>query len=295
MEVSPALVVAIGGSAGSLEALSSLVGRLPPGLDAALFVVVHVPPTMDSRLPEILARRGPLPVRHARAGDLISGGRILVAPPDHHLLLVGDHVELSRGPRENSTRPAIDPLFRSAAEAFGPAACGVVVSGNLDDGSEGLRRIVVAGGVGIVQDPDEAAHPEMPRNALARCGSCCILPARRIGEALADLARGSRLDPRAVPGGGSDVGLEPVGAADSPGVPTGFSCPECHGVLWTSSDGDDQTLHCRIGHTFTDTAISHACVLENLLSESGPPASRAHPEDPAQDDSDASGPRRHVS
>lgn len=185
-------VVVIGGSAGSLEVLQGLVSGLPPDIPAALFVVVHVLPLVHSRLPEILERRAPVPVRHARDGDLIEHRRVLVAPPDHHMVLHPDRVELNRGPRENSARPAIDPLFRSAATAFGPRVSGVIVSGNLDDGSAGLTDVVATGGTGIVQDPAEALHPEMPRNALLRCPSCHIAPAAAIARMLLELALGGR-------------------------------------------------------------------------------------------------------
>lgn len=249
-------IVVIGGSAGSLEALSNLVCHLPGDLAAALFVVVHVLPVAESHLPRILDRRGALRAKHAREGDAIRPGRILVAPPDHHMLLRRDRVELSRGPRENSTRPAIDPLFRTAAAAFGRRVCGIVLSGNLDDGSEGLRQIVAAGGMGIVQDPAEALHPEMPRNALARCSSSRRMPVHRIGRSLAEFVGAGPTD--------GDVAMEAhsaqrdpvaaqavIGAGDSQGTPTGLSCPECHGVLWASPDPGDPTLHCRIGHAYT--------------------------------------------
>src|SRR5262249_23056901 len=151
-------IVVIGGSAGSLEALSNVVMALPEALPAAVFVVIHILPVAHSRLPEILSRRGRLVAYHARDGDPLVPSPTSVPPPDHHLMLKPAHVELSRGPRENSSRPAIDPLFRSAADAFGSRVCGVVLSGNLDDGSEGLRQVARAGGAAIVQDPAEALH-----------------------------------------------------------------------------------------------------------------------------------------
>jgi two-component system, chemotaxis family, protein-glutamate methylesterase/glutaminase len=249
-------VVVIGGSAGSLEAMCNLVSALPADLPAAVFVVVHVLPVAESRLPQILDRRGPLSARHARNGDPIEPGQILVAPPDQHLLIRGDHVELNRGPRENSTRPAIDPLFRSAAEAFDGRVCAVVLSGNLDDGSEGIRQVVTAGGIGIVQDPGEALHQEMPCNALARCPTCLVLRAAEIGRAIAELTAGTPLHEVTAAEGSADPfrprnGRNQIGAEDSPGAPTGLTCPECHGVLWASPDLTDSSLHCRIGHTYS--------------------------------------------
>jgi two-component system chemotaxis response regulator CheB len=182
-------IVVVGGSAGSLEALRDIVGRLAADSPFAMFVVVHVMPTGLSRLPEILSRTGALPARHAEEGDRIEPGRILVAPPDWHLLLDADGAHVNRGPRENSTRPALDPLFRSAAAAFGARVCGVVLSGHLDDGSEGLHLVAAAGGLAIVQDPREARYREMPLNALRRAPAAEVLTAARIGDRLANLSR----------------------------------------------------------------------------------------------------------
>ena len=264
MRITATDIVVIGGSAGSLEALCNLVAGLPADLPAALFIVVHVLPVASSRLPQILERRSALPVRHARDGDTLERGHILVAPPDHHMVLSDHRVELNRGPRENSTRPAIDPLFRSAANQFGPRVCAVVVSGNLDDGSAGLRHVMARGGAGIVQDPDDALHPEMPRNALLRCPSCDVAPSSRIAGMLVELARSAQSAEQSTmqelekPGRSNSSSAEQIGAADSPGTPTGLTCPECHGVLWASPDPADPTLHCRIGHSYS---------LETLQSE----------------------------
>jgi two-component system chemotaxis response regulator CheB len=182
-------IVVVGGSAGSLDALQNIVGQLPPDSPFAMFVVMHVLRTGQSRLPQILSRAGRLPARHADEGDRIEPGRILVAPPDRHLVLRADGVHVESGPLENSTRPALDPLFRSAAAAFGPRVCGVVLSGHLDDGSKGLRLVVAAGGLAIVQDPEEARYREMPLNALRLAPAAEVLTATRIGDRLANLSR----------------------------------------------------------------------------------------------------------
>jgi two-component system chemotaxis response regulator CheB len=249
-------IVTIGGSAGSLDALRDVVGQLPPDPRVALFVVVHVLPTGTSRLPEILARGGWLPARHAREGDSIQPGRILVAPPDQHMLLHAGGVHLDHGPRENSTRPAIDPLFRTAATAFGPRVCGVVLSGNLDDGSEGLRLVAAADGLSIVQDPKEAPHPQMPLNALGRVPAAEVLSAVRIGTRLAGLAgtavgTGRKASERA-PGAPPLLDVQ-IGAADPGGIPTGLTCPECGGVLW--AEPGSENVHCRVGHRYNLEAL----------------------------------------
>jgi len=159
-------VVVIGASAGGVEALKQLVAKLPGDTDAALFVVLHIPNQGPSRLPEILRYKSRLPVGHAKDGEPMESGRIYVAPPNHHLLLENDHVLLWSGPKENNSRPAINPLFRSAAYNYGEGVVGVLLSGTLDDGSAGLWLIKQKGGIAIVQDPTEAAFSDMPQSAL---------------------------------------------------------------------------------------------------------------------------------
>jgi two-component system chemotaxis response regulator CheB len=157
-------VVVIGGSAGAIEALRELVGQFPGDLDAALFVVIHIAPHARSHLPAILDRLGPLPAAHAADREPIRTGRIYVAPPDRHLLLDGDRIRITRGPRENGHRPALDTLFRSAARSAGPRVIAVVLSGTLDDGTVGVAAVKRAGGTAIVQaDP---AFDEMPASAM---------------------------------------------------------------------------------------------------------------------------------
>jgi two-component system chemotaxis response regulator CheB len=169
-------VVAIGASAGGVEALRAVVAGLPPELPAAVLVVLHIPRHSPSALPGILDRSGPLPA-----------GAIYVAPADHHLLLRDGHLQLSVGPMENGHRPAIDPLFRSAARAYGPGAIGVVLSGSRDDGAAGLAVIVERGGQAIVQEPDEALHRSMPAHALEQVAAPQVLPAAKIGALLGEL------------------------------------------------------------------------------------------------------------
>ena len=169
-------IVVIGASAGGIEALRELVSELPADLPAALFVVVHIQPYAVSRLPEILSRAGALPATHASNGEPIQPGHIYVAPPDRHLLVRQGRIALSRGPRENHSRPAIDPLFRSAARAYGSRVIGVVLSGALYDGSMGLLVVKTRGGMAIVQDPREAAVDSMPRSALRLVEADAVLP-----------------------------------------------------------------------------------------------------------------------
>ena len=181
-------IVVIGASKGGVEALNTLVGRLQPDIPAALFVVQHIGPHPSS-LPEILSKAGPLAAMHAHQGQGIRPGEIYIAPPDHHLVLKRRSMTLSRGPRENWARPAIDPLFRSAAAVYGPAVVGVILTGGLNDGTAGLKAVRDAGGKAVVQDPAEAFCPEMPASALRHVGADHCLSLRDMPLLLNHLAK----------------------------------------------------------------------------------------------------------
>ena len=182
-------IIVIGASSGGIEALTEVAARLPEDIPAALFVVVHVAPRSVSVLPEILNRTGPLTAAHARDNEKIKSGRIYVAPPDFHMLVTNGAIRLVRGPKENNTRPAIDPTFRTAARNYGARVVGVILSGALDDGASGLRAIKERGGLAVVQDPLDALFPDMPQNALAAVAVDHVLPMAEIAPLLDRLAR----------------------------------------------------------------------------------------------------------
>jgi two-component system, chemotaxis family, protein-glutamate methylesterase/glutaminase len=256
-------LIVIGASAGGVEAISAVVAELPRDLRAAVFVVLHLS-RGRSVLPEILTRASRLPAAHPQDGEPIRYGRIYVAPPDHHLLIEGNLARVVHGPTENGVRPAVDPLFRSAARHFGPRVIGVVLTGALDDGTAGLGAVKQAGGVAVVQDPAEAFAPSMPRSARTYVPVDHVLPLREIGVLLASLVREHADAAGSHPGEflrpmEPDLATMPLAieAGDRPGRVSVFSCPECHGTLWEEDQHGLLRFRCRVGHVYsTDSMLA---------------------------------------
>jgi two-component system chemotaxis response regulator CheB len=255
-------IIVLGGSAGSLEPLKILVGMLPAELNAAVFVTVHVSNEFPSALPQLMRSVGALPAFHPKDKEPIRTGSIYIAPPDFHLLLEPGRVRITRGPRENRHRPAIDPMFRTAARAYGSRVVGVILSGQLDDGAAGLLAVKMAGGLTIGQDPAEATSPEMPSRAIQYAEADHVLPAREIALLLTHVVElsppGSRPSSESAGFVMDDSELEkPIsaGGEKSNGRPSGFSCPECHGVLWELEEGELLRFRCRVGHAYTAEAL----------------------------------------
>jgi two-component system, chemotaxis family, protein-glutamate methylesterase/glutaminase len=213
----PTVFAVVGASAGGVGALMELVRGLPAEFSGALFIVLHSAPEAPARLAAILARGSALPVAHAMDGETVEAGRVYVAAPDRHLILRRGHVHLSRGPRENGSRPAIDPLFRSAARVHGSRTVGVVLTGTLDDGTAGLLAVEAAGGVTVVQDPEEAPFPDMPRNALTYVRVDHVLPLADIPRVLIELAARTSVAPPAAREEGRAVGRKPRRPTTGPG------------------------------------------------------------------------------
>jgi two-component system, chemotaxis family, protein-glutamate methylesterase/glutaminase len=254
-------IVVIGGSAGSIEAVMEVVRGLPADFPAAVFVVVHFPGSVSSTLPRILSRAGPLPARHARDGEPIEPGRIYVAPPDSHLHLSDGHTRLSKGPKENGHRPAVDPLFRTAAHSYGPRAIGVVLSGNLNDGTAGLLAIKQHEGIAVVQSLDTALYQGMPRSAIDHVAVDHVLSPAEIPLVLNELALEPVPHLKVVPmslESPAEQQADEFALADrhkQAGIPSTMSCPECHGTLWEVKDEELVRFRCRVGHAYSDEAL----------------------------------------
>jgi two-component system chemotaxis response regulator CheB len=260
-------IVVIGASAGGMEALQKLAARLPAGLPASVFVVWHLSPGVKSMLPSVLERAGALKALHPADGDRIEQGRIYVAPSDHHMLLEKGYIRITKGPKENRFRPAVDPLFRSAAYVYGPRAIGVVLTGALDDGTAGLWTIKLRGGTAIVQEPADALFRSMPLNALEYTAADHRLPVDEIGPLIGRLVR-------------EEAGPEPDIAADETekthreikiaegadameenvmrfGELSPFTCPECRGVLTMLQEGRIVRFRCHTGHALSASTLLH--------------------------------------
>jgi two-component system chemotaxis response regulator CheB len=265
-------IVVVGASAGGMGALEALVAGLPADFPAAVFVVWHLAPGVESALPRVLNRAGPLPALHPGDGDPIHPGHIYVARNDCHLLVEKGFIRVAKGPKENRFRPAIDPLFRSAAYIYGPRTIGVVLSGALDDGTAGLWAIKLRGGTAIVQDPADAMHRSMPLSALANVAVDHKLPVKEIGPTLAQLARqDAQAEPMLSPDERERMGIELkiAGGEDSRehnimrfGELSPFTCPECHGAMTLLREGGAMRFRCHTGH-----ALSSATLLEGATEQ----------------------------
>jgi two-component system chemotaxis response regulator CheB len=250
-------VVVVGASAGGVEALASFAGSLPRDFPYPVLVVLHVSPTGRSVLPEILARAGTLPVISPRDGEDLLRGHMYVAPPNAHLVLEDSIVRLSQAPRENGHRPAIDASMRSAAVAYGAGAVGIVLTGSRDDGTAGLMAIKEAGGVAIVQDPDEALYPAMPNSAIAHVAVDAVLPISAMAGWILDGGAGTSA-PAEEESVTNPLPASPQEIPASAGEGTRFTCPDCGGVLFERHKGGLIRFECSVGHVFSIESLSSA-------------------------------------
>jgi two-component system chemotaxis response regulator CheB len=278
-------VIVIGASAGGVGSLQRVVEHIPAGFPAAILVALHLPDGIRSMLPEILARAGNLPAAHAVNQEPILPGRLYIAPAGFHLTVQPGRLVVHRGAREHGLRPAIDPLFRSTALAYGARTVGIVLSGLLDDGTVGLREIKRVGGIAIVQDPKDTEWPSMPQSALDHVDVDYSVPATQIGTLLQQLVMrtgsgspmpdddddgnendGNENDPDTTSEELRELTLH-RDESQHPGEPSPYSCPECGGVLWELRDGEMFRFRCRVGHAYSSDTLTteQALTVEHAL------------------------------
>lgn len=247
-----------------MNALSRLVAQLPAGFPAPIFIVQHMAAdTSGEMLVKTLARKSELECKHAVDGERIETGCIYIAPSDHHLLVEKGVVLVTKGARENRSRPSIDPLFRSAAVAYGHGVIAVVLTGYLDDGTAGMMAVKRCGGTCIVQDPKDAAYPDMPQNALNNLKVDHCVPLAQMGKLLLDLVHRKSPDsrPAVIPediiieAGIAKRVLSDLKAVETLGDQVPFNCPECGGVLWEIAKGNLVRYRCHTGHAFTSAVL----------------------------------------
>lgn len=265
-------IIVVGASAGGVEVLCQLVSSLPQDLPAAIFIVLHVPAHGTSVLPSILNRAiarkhktaaTHLQAIHPKGDEVIEHGKIYVAPSDRHLLVKNGYVHLTMGPKENSHRPAVDPLFRTAARVYGKRVVGVVLSGLLDDGTAGLAAIKQQGGVAVVQDPDEAMYSGMPRSAIENVDVDRVLPIADIVTFLSEIAAAPVSEERTefvteqmqIETAITEMDITAIENNQRPGNPSAYACPECRGVLWEIREGKLTRFRCRTGHAFSVNSL----------------------------------------
>lgn len=254
----PKHIVVIGTSAGGIETLRALVEAIPQDFAAPICIVMHLAPQSPGVLSEILNRVSQVPVQAGGNGERLRSGHIYVAPPDCHLIVEPGRIRVTKGPKENRFRPAIDPLFRSAAQVYGPGAIGVILTGNLDDGTAGLWAIKRLGGTAIVQDPDDALFSSMPTSAIRNVSVDFVVPVAELAPLLVRLTAApverekiSAPEPLEVEvkiakeKNALEAGLERIA------TPSSFACPDCHGVLLQLEEGGRLRFRCHTGHAYS--------------------------------------------
>jgi two-component system chemotaxis response regulator CheB len=258
-------IIVIGASAGGVYALKELTASLPGDLAASIFVVLHVSPHSPNLLPDILSHAGPIKAIHPQDGQLFQPGHIYVAPPDHHMLIEYDQIIVKKGPKENRFRPSIDALFRSAAYTYGPRVIGVVLTGMLNDGASGMWSVKRLGGIGIVQEPEDAMYSSMPDSVLEYVDADHVVPVKQIGTILEKLIAETviekpELDPEEDRLMGVEINIAAQDSAFEQGIIelgelTPLTCPECTGALISIKEGKLIRYRCHTGHAFTASTL----------------------------------------
>jgi two-component system chemotaxis response regulator CheB len=261
----PPCVIALGASLGGIDLLQRLLAHFDASLPAAVLIVLHVSPNRRSHLSQILEATSVLPVTQAIQGERLQTGHVYVAPPDYHMLVRDGRIELDRGARENRMRPAIDPLFRTAARAYGRNLAAVVLSGMQGDGTVGLMAVKAQGGLTIVQDPEESLYRSMPDRAIRYADIDHVAPLREIAALLIAFAHERAASAQQSTGQGAgapDPHAERTHAdmrEQTEGKRTGevsvYACPDCGGALWELDDGGALSYACHVGHAYSPETL----------------------------------------
>jgi len=256
-------VVVIGTSAGGLSALKKLISQLPKDFPLPVLIVRHISADATGNiLLNELNKLNTIKCEHAKSGNNLKSGYLYLAPSDHHLMIGGDlKMLVTKGAKENRSRPAIDPLFRSAAVAFGTGVIGILLTGYLDDGTSGMKAIKGCGGICIVQDPNEAEYPDMPRNAMNNVKIDYSLPISEMAALLYKLISQKLPKRKPVP---EDVlteakiaerVLSDLSSVNKLGDQVPFNCPGCGGVLWKVEKDSNLRFRCHTGHAYTAASL----------------------------------------
>ncbi|APA89844.1 chemotaxis protein CheB (plasmid) [Paraburkholderia sprentiae WSM5005] len=264
--------IVIGTSSGGVDALRLLASQLPVDIPASIAVVLHIG-AHGSMLPALLSYAGPLPAKHAEDGERYAPGTIYVAPPDRHLVVEDGQLRLLHSAKENFARPAIDPLFRSAAAQIGPRAIGVILTGLLDDGAAGLEAIQACGGATLVQDPADAFASDMPRHASPFADY--VLPLDKMGQCLVSLTRANASGPETNDPARREAtdrivleqsawlaGAPPFDAIRGLATPSTFTCPECNGTLWRIAASRVMRYRCHTGHAYSAASLHDGLMVD---------------------------------
>lgn len=256
------MLIVVGASAGGMAALKQLVAQFPQDFPAPIFIVNHMSAdTTGEALVRVLDRSSSLTCVHGHDNQAFKSGNIYLAPSDQHMLIVEGKILITKGARENRSRPAIDPLFRSAAVAYGNRVVGIILTGYLDDGTSGMMAIKRCGGVCIAQDPEDAAYPDMPQSVITNVGADYCVPISEMGAVLSELVRRKLPENKPPP---EDLVIEAkiaqrvlsdLPSVEALGEQVPYNCPDCGGVLWKVTDGDLLRYRCHTGHAFTSSVL----------------------------------------
>jgi two-component system chemotaxis response regulator CheB len=256
-------IIVIGASAGGTVILPDLLEQLTDKMDISVFLVIHLSKrSIGDLLVSRLQKCTPLTCKIPDHDERIERKHVYIAPPDHHLIVKKNKILVGNGPMENRYRPSIDALFRSAAVAFGPRVLGIILSGMLEDGTSGMLAIKKAGGLCMIQEPDEAKYPDMPKAVLSALKPDYILPVPKMGEAIREIMRTRK------PSGDFQVPKEVLREAEIAervhvgidqvqdlGANSSYSCPDCGGGLWEIKENGVRRYRCHVGHAFTEDGL----------------------------------------